>query len=98
MCSMFGLPFARAAAAAILLLGANPALAEPSPVTGHETPADRSRPPPPSGPGRSRLPLVDPSVVPPGRSDPAQEPPAGEPGTATPAAPGQAAPPSSRQR
>ncbi len=100
MYSKLGIHIAKAgAAAALLLLGANLALAESSSVTGHEPLPDGSRPEPPSsGPGRSRLPLVDPRVVPPGVSDPSQKPPAGKPGAAAPGTPGQSAPPPAPHR
>jgi len=74
--------------AALLLLGGHEGRAQPpSGVTGHAPPGSRVEPPP-SGGGRSRLPLVDPSAVPPGGSGAPQQAPPGTPGAAAPA-PGQ---------
>jgi hypothetical protein len=73
--------------ATTLLFSATQGLAQSSSgVAGHTPPPSVKRLPT-SGPGLSRLPLVDPEVVPPGVSDPSQEAPLGEPGSA-PAAPG----------
>jgi hypothetical protein len=72
---------------AATLLVAGQAVGQSSGVTGHAPPPS-SDGRAPSGPGQSRLPLVDPKVVPPGQSDPSQKAPPGEPGSA-PASPGQ---------
>lgn len=74
--------------AAILLLGAGDGLAQSSSgVTGH-APRDAGTKEPQAGPGRSRLPLVDPKVVPPGGTDSSQKQSPGTPGSTT-EAPGQ---------
>jgi hypothetical protein len=54
-------------------------------VTADQPQADA--PQPPTGPGRSRLPLIDPKVFPPGGFGTPQDRPTGEPG-ASPNAPG----------
>jgi hypothetical protein len=68
---------------AILFSATTAAVAQASSgVTGYSPPPASRTERPPSGPGRSRLPLVDPKVVPPGGSDPTQQPPSGTPGAA----------------
>jgi len=70
---------------AILMFATDQGMAQTSEgVTGHTPPPNARTRPSPSEPGRSRLPLIDPSVYPPGGTNSSQEPPKGEPGAAAP--------------